>query len=184
MRVERAAEGVLPVLQLVSCDLSQHSSSNSSWLPSNVWPTLQLLSSTMRKPCTRVPSEEHLEGQELICRRLFTPPSKPLLFNIGPFERQWSWVQPSPLPDRRSRGVQSRTTRSRWPSATASHAMKHPAWCCGTWFVLRSLSLAKVECLVWKIGTDHFFVCRQFWPVGFCQRAGVLRCLVGAPRRA
>ena len=57
MWVERAAEGVQPVLLLVSCDLSQHSSSNSSWLPSTVWPTMQLLSSTMQKPCTRAPAQ-------------------------------------------------------------------------------------------------------------------------------
>ena len=44
VRVERAAEGVQPVLLLVSCDLSQHSS-------------MQLLSSTMRKPCTRAPAQ-------------------------------------------------------------------------------------------------------------------------------
>ena len=32
-----------------------------------------------------LPSEEHLEGQTLICRRLFAPPSKPVLFSFGPF---------------------------------------------------------------------------------------------------
>ena len=43
-------------------------------------------------------------------------------------------------------------------------AMKHPAWCSGTRFVLRLLPLAKVVCLMWKIGADHLYLllCLQY----------------------
>ena len=106
-----------------------------------------------------LPSEEHLEGQALICRRLFAPPSKPVLFNFGPFERNWSWVLlPSPLPDRPFAWCSVKDFTLALAKCNGTPAMKHPAWCSGTWFVLRSLPLAKVVSLIWKIGTDHMFL--------------------------
>ena len=95
----------------------------------------------------------------MICRRLFAPPSKPVLFNFGPFERKWSWaLLPSPLPDRPFAWCSVKDFALALAEANGAPAMRHPAWCSGTWFVLRSLPLAKVASLIWKIGTNNMFL--------------------------
>ena len=76
-----------------------------------------------------LPSEEHLEGQALICRRLFAPPSRPVLFNFGPFERNWSWaLLPSPLPDRPFAWCSVKDFTLALAKCNGTPTMKHPAW--------------------------------------------------------
>ena len=106
-----------------------------------------------------LPPADHVDGPAIICRRLFAPPSRPVLFNFGPFESRWSWaLLPSPAADRPFAWCSVKDFTLALTKSNGAPAMSHPAWCPGTWFVLRSLPLTKVVSLIWSIGTNRLFL--------------------------
>ena len=117
-----------------------------------------------------MPSEESLEGQALICRRLFARQAIQFFSTLAPFERQRCWtLLPSPLPDHLFAWCSVKDFTLALAKYNGMPIMKHPAWCSGTRFVLRLLPLTKVVCLVWKIGADHLYLL-------LCLQCACLQC--------